>query len=93
MSGQAKETAAGGGDLSRVGGSGAGAHSGPSQTAEAAPLEKVDSATANQDPKNVQELTTYIQSILQQMQDRFTVRNSPLKLPIMKDKLLFKLGH
>merc|ERR1711997_13043 len=28
-------------------------------------------STATQDPKNVQELTTYIQSMLQQMQDRF----------------------
>merc|ERR1711884_227638 len=31
------------------------------------------SSAGPQDPKNVQELTTYIQSILQQMQDRFTV--------------------
>ena len=46
------------------------------QGVEAAPLEKLESGVSSasvQDPKNVQELTMYIQSILQQMQDRFTV--------------------
>jgi len=77
MSGQGKETAAGGsGDLSRVGG-----NSGETgaQSAEAAPQEKVDCAPpGSQDPKNVQELTTYIQSILQQMQDRFTTMSDQI---------------
>merc|ERR1711982_108894 len=32
---------------------------------------QVTTAVESQEPKNVQELTTYIQSMLQQMQDRF----------------------
>jgi len=36
------------------------------------------SSTGPQDPKNVQELTTYIQSILQQMQDRFTTMSDQI---------------
>merc|ERR1712156_623568 len=36
------------------------------------------SSAGPQDPKNVQELTTYIQSILQQMQDRFTTMSDQI---------------
>jgi len=51
------------------------------QGVEAAPLEKLESGVSSasvQDPKNVQELTMYIQSILQQMQDRFTTMSDQI---------------
>ena len=36
----------------------------------------------SQEPKNVQELTNYIQSMLQQMQDRFQTMSDQVKLPL-----------
>jgi len=75
-----KETAQS--DMSRVEGSSAAAAAvSGDPSVEAAPLEKLESGgstAAVQDPKNVQELTMYIQSILQQMQDRFTTMSDQI---------------
>eukprot|EP00095_Tigriopus_kingsejongensis_P005043 snap_masked-scaffold375_size191602-processed-gene-0.16 protein:Tk05043 transcript:snap_masked-scaffold375_size191602-processed-gene-0.16-mRNA-1 annotation:"heat shock factor-binding protein 1" len=45
-------------------------HEEGAKTAEAS-ISEVSTVAANHDPKNVPELTNYIQSMLQQMQDRF----------------------
>jgi len=49
----------------------------PSATGDAAAAAAIDETAAavssSQEPKNVQELTNYIQGMLQQMQDRFQV--------------------
>ena len=43
----------------------------PDATEETTVNENTVTAVEAQEPKNVQELTNYIQSMLQQMQDRF----------------------
>ena len=51
----------------------------PGEGADRPPVEGAGAAgaVAAQDPKNVAELTNYIQSMLQQMQDRLVVCQNP----------------
>ena len=51
----------------------------PGEGADRPPVEGAGAAgaVAAQDPKNVAELTNYIQSMLQQMQDRLVVYQNP----------------
>ena len=55
----------------------------PDATEETTVNENTVTAVESQEPKNVQELTNYIQSMLQQMQDRFQT---------MSDQVNFFIG-
>ena len=48
--------------------------------------QNANQAGDSQEPKNVQELTNYIQSMLQQMQDRFQTMSDQVKLPLIESR-------
>ena len=52
----------------------------PDATEETTVNENTVTAVESQEPKNVQELTNYIQSMLQQMQDRFQTMSDQVKI-------------
>ena len=52
----------------------------PDATEETTVNENTVAAVESQEPKNVQELTNYIQSMLQQMQDRFQTMSDQVKI-------------
>ena len=63
----------------------------PDATEETTVNENTVTAVESQEPKNVQELTNYIQSMLQQMQDRFQTMSDQVILNDLSEPICTSL--